>query len=152
MLSEPDRTKLVAGLNRVLSEMVDGISEVKVAWWRSKRTGVLHTELDQLLRDLIRWTHSLADRDFVLGVSPLSFMTSAAGRASPTLLSGNPTESEVCSLVGGLLRGVDCHVTTVLDNSDEASRRLLAELHRGLESHQQALAELGTMLPSPSAA
>jgi DNA-binding ferritin-like protein len=150
--SEPDRVHLVAGLNRVLSEMIDGISDVKVALWRSKPTSVLHAELDQLLRDLTRWTHSLGDRDLVLGVSPLSFMTSPAGRAPPTLLSGNPTESEVCSLVGGLLRGVECHVTIVLDNSDEASRRLLTEVHRGLESHQHALAELSTMRPSPSAA
>jgi DNA-binding ferritin-like protein len=152
MLNEPDPTQVVAGLNQVLSEMIDGISEVKVALWRSKRTGVLHAELDQLLRDLARWAHSLGDRDLLLGVSPLSFMTSTAGRASPTLLSGNPTVSEVCRLVGGLLRDVECHVTTVLDNSDQASRRLLTEVHRGLECHQQALAELGTMRPSPSAA
>jgi hypothetical protein len=98
-----------------------------VALWQIRRAGVLHTELDQLLRDLIRWTHSLGDRDLLLGVSPLSFMTSPAGRASPTLWSGDPTESEMCSLVGGLLRDVDCDVTTVLDDSDEESRRLLTK-------------------------
>jgi hypothetical protein len=151
-LSEPDPTQPVAGLNRVLSEMIDGISEIKVALWRSKRTSVLHTELDQLLRDLSGWTTSLGDRDVLLGVSPLSFMTSVAGREQPTLWRGNPTESEVCILVGGLLRDVDSHVTTVLDISDETSRQILADVHLGLERHQQILAGLCTPSPSPSAA
>ncbi len=116
-LGEPDPTQPIAGLNRVLSEIVDVILEVKVALWRSKRTGGLHTELDQLLCDLRGWMTSLGDRDMILGVSPLSFMTSVAGREGPTLWRGDPTESEACSLVGDLLRDMNNHVAAVLRNS-----------------------------------
>jgi hypothetical protein len=152
-LSGPDPTQPVAGINRVLSEIVDVILEVKVALWRSKRTRGLHAELDQLLCDLTSWTTSLGDRDLLLGVSPLSFMTSVAGRERPTLRRGDPTESEVCSLVGGLLRDMNNHVAAVAEEqTDDPSRRILADVHLRLERHQQLLAGLCMPSPSPSAA
>jgi hypothetical protein len=152
-LSEPDPAQPVAGLNRVLSEIVDVILEVKVALWRSKRTRGLHTELDGLLCDLTGWTTSLGYRDLLLGVSPLSFMTSVAGRERPTPWRGDPTESEVCSLVCDLLGDMNNLVAAVAgEQTDDPSRRILADVHLRLESHQQILAGLCMPSPSPSAA
>jgi DNA-binding ferritin-like protein len=66
-----------AALNRVLSEVIDVIQEVKQADWKVPKTHELHGKLDQLLSDLVRWKTLLGDRDQALGVSPLSFMPSA---------------------------------------------------------------------------
>jgi len=43
-----------AALNRVLSEVIDVIQEVKLADWKVPKTHELHGKLDQLLSDLVR--------------------------------------------------------------------------------------------------
>jgi hypothetical protein len=134
-----------AALNRVLSEVIDVIQEVKQADWKVPKTHELHGKLDQLLSDLVRWKTLLGDLDQALGVSPLSFMPSAEGRNPLNLWPGRPTDEEVLALVDEHLSRLEDHVSVAREEQlDERSRMTLAEVGHGLSAHRRALMRNGS--------
>jgi hypothetical protein len=126
--------------NQVLSELIDLIVEVKQAEWKVPKTHELRSELDQLYNDLVRWKTVLGDRDQALGVDPLSFMSSAAGRRLPNLWPGKPTDAEVRALVDEHLGQLEDHLLKVrMGQLDQVSRGILAEVQHGLQTHRGLL-------------
>ena len=89
-MSDPVQDDPIVALNQVLSEVIDLILEVIQADRKVPQAHELHGELDQLFTDLVSWRTMLGDQDVVLGLSPLSFMTSAAGRKPLNLWPGSP--------------------------------------------------------------
>src|SRR4249920_4246311 len=89
-----------AALNQVLSEVIDVVLDVRQAQRRVPQTHALHAVLDQLFADLRTWAGLLADQDQALGVSPLAYMPSAAGRTPPTRWHGAASDEQVRRIVG----------------------------------------------------
>ena len=130
-------------LNEVLSEVIDIVQEVKQAHRKVPETHALHAVLDQLFEDLRGWAQLLMDRDDALGLSPLSSMTSVAGRKPTNLWPGAATDEEVCSLVDEHLGRLGQHVSVALaEQVEEPSRRVLAGIEEGLLVHRSRLAGL----------
>jgi hypothetical protein len=69
----------IVALNQVLDEVLDLLLEVRQADRKVPPAHELHGELDRHAGDLASWRTLLADEDIALGVSPLSFIPSAAG-------------------------------------------------------------------------
>jgi hypothetical protein len=131
----------IVALNQVLDEVIVLILEVKQADRKVPPSHELHGELDRLLADLVRWRTLLADEDLALGIDPLSFISSAAGRTQVTLWSGIPTDDEVSSLVGGHLLRLEDHLRLLRDDPiDEAWDGTFSEIQRGVASYREALA------------
>ncbi len=86
-VSSPRGDDPAAALNQVLSEVIDGVLDVKQAHRRVPETHVLHAVPGQLFDDLGTWARLLADQDRALGVSPLASMPTAAGRTPPHIRS-----------------------------------------------------------------
>jgi DNA-binding ferritin-like protein len=133
----------IGELNAVLSELIDVIIEVKQADRKVPGTHPLHREVDELMHDLASWRTALGDRDAALGVSPLAYMSSAAGRKPPNLWTEDPTDDEVCALLDEHLGRLEDHVSVALsDQTDDMSRNALAEVQQSLRSHRLVLGEL----------
>jgi len=133
----------VAAFNEVLSEVIDSIYEVKQAYRKVSSASELHDELGNLLNDLVSWKTLLGDRDLAMGVSALSFMSSADGRRPLNLWPGNPTFDEVRALVDEHLNQLANHLAAVLSQQvDEESRNALADVLRGMNAHRDVLARL----------
>jgi DNA-binding ferritin-like protein len=142
-VSPPRRGDPVAALNQVLSEVIDAILDVGQAHRRVPGTHALHAVLDQLSADLRAWAGLLADQDQALGVSPLAYMTSAAGRTPPARWHGAASDEEVRRIVGGHLDRLGQHLATALAGQhDDTVRTALAEVERGILAHRQQLNEL----------
>jgi hypothetical protein len=143
-MSASTPTDPIVALNQILNEVIELILEVKQADRKVLPSHQLHGELDRLWADLLSWRTLLADEDLLLGVDPLSFISSAAGRTQATLWSGNPSDEEVSSLVGGHLRRLEDHLRLLLDDPiDEAWDGTFGELQRGVATHRAALAQFG---------
>jgi len=99
-VSSPRRDDPAAALNQVLSEVIDGVLDVKQAHRRVPETHALHAVLDQLFYDLRTWARLLADQNRALGVSPLASMPTAAGRTPPHPWHGAASDEEVRRVVG----------------------------------------------------
>jgi hypothetical protein len=84
-----------AALNQVLSEVIDGVLDVRQAHRRVPESHALHAELDRLLDDLRAWVRLLADQDRVLGVSMVGSVPTAAGRKPPHAWHGAASDEEV---------------------------------------------------------
>ena len=106
-VSPPRRDDPIAALNQVLSEVIDAILDVRQAHRRVPETHALNAVLDQLFADLRTWAGLLADQDQALGVSPLAYMPSAAGRTPPTRWHGAASDEEVRRIVGEHLDRLD---------------------------------------------
>ncbi len=142
-MSSPRRDYHAAALNQVLSEVIDGVLDVKQAHRRVPETHALHAELDQLFEDLKAWARLLADQDLALGVSPLSSVPTAAGRKPPHPWHGAASDDEVRQIVGEDLDRLGHYLAAALaEPQDDKVREALAELERGLLAHQRALSEL----------
>jgi len=142
-VNPPRRGDPAAALNRVLSEVIDAILDVRQAHRRVPETQALHTELDQLFADLRTWARLLADQDQALGVSPLASMPTAAGRTPPNPWHGAASDEEVRRIVGEHLDRLGQHVAAALaEQQDDKVRAALAEVERGILAHRQALNEL----------
>ena len=142
-MSEPRRDDPTAALNQVLSEVIDGVLDVKQAHRRVPETHALHAVLDQLFDDLRAWARLLADQDEALGVSPLASMPTAASRTPPHSWHGAANDEEVRHIVGEDLDRLGQHLTAALaDEHDDKVRAALAEVERGLLVHLRALSEL----------
>jgi hypothetical protein len=134
----------IVALNQILDEVLELILEVKQADRKVLPSHELHGELDRLFADLLSWRTLLADQDLALGVNPLSFISSAAGRTQVILWSGNPTDDEVSLLVGAHLLRLESHLSSLLDDtSDETSAGAFSEIRRGVVTHREALALFG---------
>jgi hypothetical protein len=75
----------LAEFNRVLSDVIDAIREVKQAEWKVPKAHELHADLDRLFSDLLTWKTLLDESDAALGVSPLAFMPTVEGRMAINL-------------------------------------------------------------------
>jgi DNA-binding ferritin-like protein len=133
----------IAALNEVLSEVIDGVQEVKQARWRVATAHPLHAVLDELFDDLTAWARLLIEEDKALGISPLTRITSVAGRKPPNLWSGAATDEEVRRVLDQQLDRLGQHVTAALsEQADNSSRTALADIQRGLRAHRRALSQL----------
>jgi DNA-binding ferritin-like protein len=129
-----------AALNRALSEVIDGVLDVKQAHRRVPETHALHAQLDQLLGDLRTWARLLADQDQALGISPLTRMPTSAGRTPPHSWHGAASDEEVRRIVGEDLDRLSQYLGAALsEQHDDKVRAALAEVQRGLLVHKQAL-------------
>jgi DNA-binding ferritin-like protein len=139
-VSTPSQDDATAALNQVLNEVIDMMLETKQANWKVARSHELHEELDFLLNDLVKWRTLIGDRDEALGVNPLSFMSSAAGRNPLNLWPATPTDEEVRAVIDDHLGRLDEHLAVAkAEQFDDASRSALAEVQRGLAGHRKAL-------------
>jgi DNA-binding ferritin-like protein len=139
-VSDPGPEDPLAELNRVLSDVIDAIREVKQAEWKVPKAHELHADLDRLLSDLVTWKTVLAERDAALGVSPLAFMPTVEGRTAFTLWPGNPTDEEVRTVVDEQLGRLEDHVSRAwAEQRDEESRSALADVQHGVAAHRRAL-------------
>jgi DNA-binding ferritin-like protein len=142
-VSQPRRGDPAAALNQVLSEVIDGVLDVRQAHRRVPETHALHAVLDQLFDDLRAWARLLADQDQALGVSPLASMPTAAGRTPPHSWHGAASDDEVRRIVGEDLGRLGQHVAAALaEQHDDKVQAALAEVQRGLLIHTRALSEL----------
>jgi DNA-binding ferritin-like protein len=142
-MSSPRPDDLATALNQVLSEVIDGVLDVRQAYRRVPATHALHGVLDQLLGDLRAWARLLADQDLALGVSPLASMPTAAGRKPPHSWPGAASDEEVRRMVGEDLDRLGQYLAAALaEQQDDPVREALAEVQRGLLVHQRALSEL----------
>ena len=141
-MSQPRRDDPAAALNQVLSEVIDGILDVRQAHRRVPETHALHAVLDQLFDDLRTWAQLLADQDQALGVSPLASMSTGSGRTPPHPWHGAASDEEVRRIVGEDLDRLAQHLATALvEQRDDQVRAALAEMDRGLQVHMRALSE-----------
>ena len=139
-MSQPRRDDPAAALNQVLSEVIDGILDVRQAHRRVPETHALHAVLDQLFDDLRAWAQLLADQDQALGVSPLASMSTGAARTPPHSWLGAASDEEVRRIVGEDLDRLAQHLATALvEQRDDQVRAALAEMDRGLQVHMRAL-------------
>jgi DNA-binding ferritin-like protein len=141
-VSQPRGDDPAAALNQVLSEVIDGILDVKQAHRRVPETHALHAELDHLFDDLRTWARMLADQDQALGVSPLASMPAGASRTPPHPWHGAASDEDVRRIVGEDLGRLGRHLTAALaEQHDDTVRAALAEVERGLLVHIRALSE-----------
>ena len=142
-MSQPRRDDPATALNQVLSEVIDGILDVRQAHRRVPETHVLHAVLDQLFDDLRTWAQLLADQDQALGVSPLASMPTGGARTPPHSWHGAASDEEVRRIVGEDLDRLRQHLAAALaEQHDHEVRAALAEVERGLLVHMRALSEL----------
>ena len=142
-VSQPRRDDAAAALNQVLSEVIDGVLDVKQAHRRVPETHALHAVLDQLVDDLRTWAQLLADQDQALGVSPLASIPTAAGRTPPHSWHGAASDEEVRRIVGEDLGRLGQYLAAALaEQHDDKVRAALAEMERGLLVDMRALSEL----------
>jgi len=142
-VSAARRDDPAAALNRVLSEVIDAVLDVRQAHRRVPETHALHAVLDQLFGDLRTWARLLADQEQALGVSPLASMPSPAGRTPPHPWHGAASDEDVRRIVGEHLDRLGQHLAAALaEQQDGKVRAALAEVERGLLVHRRALSEL----------
>ena len=141
MAPQPDDP--ATALNEVLSEVIDLVQDVKQAHRKVPETHALHAELDQLSDDLRTWARLLVEQDEALGLSPLAFMSSVAGRKPANLWRGDATDDEVRRLIDEHLERLGLHVTAAIAAQDhERSRAALVDIERELLGHRNKLREL----------
>src|SRR2546429_9533916 len=132
----PQRDDPIAALHQVLSEVIDGILDVGQAHRRVPETHALNAVLDQLFADLRTWAGLLADQDQALGVSPLAYMPSAAGRTPPTRWHGAASDEEVRRIVGEHLDRLGQHPAPAPAGPDgDTARTAPPDAGRGILPH-----------------
>jgi DNA-binding ferritin-like protein len=142
-VSQSRRDDGAAALNQVLSEVIDGVLDVRQAHRRVPETHALHAVLDQLFDDLRAWARLLADQDQALGVSPLASMPTVAGRTPPHSWHGAASDEEVRRVVGEDLDRLGQHLAAALaEQHDDKVRAALTEVQRALLVDRRALSEL----------
>jgi DNA-binding ferritin-like protein len=142
-VSTPGSHDPAAALNQVLSDVIDGILDVKQAHRRVPESHALHAELDQLFDDLRAWAKVLDDQERALGISPLASMPTSTARTPPHSWHGSASDEEVRQAVGEDLDRLGQYLAAALsDQQDDNVRAALQEVERGLLVHKQALSQL----------
>jgi hypothetical protein len=142
-VSGPRHDDPAAGLNQVLSEVIDAILDVRQADRRVPETQALHAVLGRLLADLRTWARLLADQDQALGVSPLASMPSGASRTPLNPWHGAASSEEVSRVVGEHLDRLGHYLAAALaEPQDDGVRTVLAEVERGVLAYRLALGDL----------
>jgi DNA-binding ferritin-like protein len=142
-MSTPRGDDPAASLNQVLSEVIDGVLDVKQAHRRVPEAHALHAELDQLFDDLRAWARLIDEQDRALGISPLESMPTSTGRQPPHSWHGAASDDEVRRIVGEDLDRLAQYLAAALSaQSDDNVRAALAEIERGVIGHKQALSEV----------
>ncbi len=142
-MSSPPPADPAAAINRVLSEVIDDVLDVKQAHRRVPETHALHAELDRLFDDLRAWARVIADQDQALGVSPLASMPTSTGRTPPHSWHGAASDEEVRRIIGEDLDRLGQYLTAALaEQQDDTVRTALAGVQHALLVHRQALDEL----------
>jgi DNA-binding ferritin-like protein len=132
----------VAALNRVLSEVIDVVQDVKQAQWKVSGAHDLHAVLGDLFDDLKSWALLLMEEDAALGVSPLTSMPSVAGRKPVNLWTGIANEEDVRRIVGEHLDQLGQHVRALLADIDDGNvRTTLVGVEQGLLAQSRRLSE-----------
>jgi len=127
-------------LNQVLNELLDLVADVKQAHRKVPSADVLHPELDQLFDDLRAWVGLLMDQDTAHGLSPLSEVTTAAGRSPANLWSGNPDDEEVRTVLAEHLGRLEQSAAEARDAlAGDPSGPVLADIAAGIELHVRRL-------------
>jgi hypothetical protein len=130
----------IASLNQVLSEVIDEITAMKQARRAVPEAHALRRALDQFFTDLITWKELLIGRDEMMGVSPLAFMPSAAGRRPINLWPHGVDDDEVRRTIDEHIDRLEDHVrSAMIEQENEESRASLAQMEQGLLVNRQAL-------------
>jgi len=127
-------------LNQVLSDVIDEITAMKQARRIVPETHALRGSLDQFFADLVTWKELLIERDELLGVSPLAFIPSAAGRQPTNLWPHGVDDHVVRRTVEGQIDRLADHVRSAMnEQQNEESRAALAEIEQGLLARRRSL-------------
>jgi hypothetical protein len=130
----------IASLNQVLSEVIDEIAAMKQARRIVPETHSLRRALNQFFADLIAWKELLIERDEVLGVSPLAFIPSSAGRQPMNLWPHGVDDDVVRRTIDGHIDRLEACVRSAMsEQENEESRASLAKMQQGLLVNRRAL-------------
>jgi DNA-binding ferritin-like protein len=130
----------MAGLNEVLSDVIDMVMALRQAHRKVPETHELHAELDQLFSDARKWAELLVEADTARGVSALDYIPSVAGRQRPDLWHGPVGDDEVRRVVTEQLDRLAEHLRVALsEQDDDRVRELLDRISAELQAHLDAL-------------
>jgi DNA-binding ferritin-like protein len=130
----------MAGLNEVLSDVIDMVMALRQAHRKVPEAHELHAELDQLFSDARRWAELLVEADTARGVSALDYIPSVAGRQRPDLWHGPVGDEEVRRVVTEQLGRLAEHLRVALsEQDDDRIRELLDRINAELQAHLDVL-------------